>query len=129
MFVKAVLAGVGVTWDPWPSGYELYGDREAVPVLIQLLGNSNPLVRALAADCLLNVEPLPKEAIPALLDEWQKCKADYRGSVYDEGVRYGNAIHAANRINDAIWAIDREAAIKAAIPREAPETVADGAEK
>jgi hypothetical protein len=113
------LAPFGIEGGLRPSALELYGQAEAVPVLIELLRNPEPRVRANAAMILRDLEPAPKEAIPALLEAWQQCKADYCGG-FGEVKENGNAedADAAWWVHEAVWQIDPAAAQRAGIPYE-----------
>ncbi len=113
------FALVGMNWSPGPSATQMYGKTEAVAVLVELLDDPDPHVQREAARFLAELEPRPKDAIPALLKAWQRCKADYHGWLYGGGLEFGNAVDAANWVHDAIWEIDPESAERAGVPREA----------
>jgi hypothetical protein len=107
----------------------------SVPVLIELLRSPNPHVRCYAAGFLYQLDPPPKQAIPALLEAWQQYKGDIRRDLESDGSfdpdvnRFYTPEFAADTIRQAIWQIDPETAKQAGIPKEAWDEARHGAEQ
>jgi hypothetical protein len=116
---ERIFARVGLGQAPGPGVIDLLGPPEATPVLVELLRDNNPHVRGMAAHLLSLCSPRPKEAVPALLQAWQRCKDQYRTD-FESGRVFLNEADAANAILSAIWHIDPEAARQAGVPRVEP---------
>ncbi len=125
-WVNRALAPLGVRTGGNSSGLELGdGGAEAVPVLAELLRDPNPQVREWAASFLHDMEPPPKQTVPALLEAWQRYKADYRSDL-DTGIHFATPRTAAESIHDALWRIDPDAARRAGVPDDGPPNDEDG---
>src|SRR5262249_43010489 len=119
-WLKRIYAYVGVERTPGPGAMDLYNQPEAIPVLIDLLRYRDPHVRGMAAYFLKCLDPQPREAVPALLQAWQRCKDHYCSIPGPGGLLRFDEARAAICIHDTIVEIDPDAAREAGILVEPP---------
>jgi HEAT repeat protein len=99
------LYGVSYHTERVPFPFE-ERSRAVVPVLIELLRDSNPVVRRYAAECLGDLGPEARPAVPALLRALQDQEV---GGFFDT---VGEAAEAALR------KIDPQTAAESGVPRD-----------
>ena len=105
-------------------------DREAVPVLAELVGDPEPRVRYWAAVGLLCVIPRPREAVPALVAAVRQyggedrrhgsAEAETGGGLPRGIVTGGDKASAAKAVFKALEIIDPEAAKRAMAMADEP---------
>src|SRR5262245_50231760 len=76
-WLDQVLVPLGIEWTFSPAVEKLYDEPDAVPVLIELLSDTNPHVQARAARYLGALRRPPEQALPALLQAWRQRKDKY----------------------------------------------------
>jgi hypothetical protein len=114
-WLDRALSHVGLPWGSRPRACNIWdGDRDCIPVLIELLNDPHPHTVCWAAVALRQMDPPAKESVTALKTAWHHWKTH----LYEpaDSTMFAGGGETAYVIGEALRCTDLEAAEQAGVP-------------